>query len=210
MLIIQGGEEKRLADEYAEKAAKKKEEEKQALLNSLFKSVRKSQEDNSDNSDDEEEEFEESGEIDLYVDQRDQIYGDGEDDGEKKKNRTEKICRFFLDAVEANKYGWRWNCPNGRECIYQHKLPLGFVLKRDGNAVVLEDNTPLEEKLEEERSQLTGGTPVTLERFLKWKEEKKSQREREWEEKRLAEAKKTGTKGLNVLSGRALFKYDPT
>jgi len=68
----------------------------------------------------------------------------------------------------------------------------------------------LEEKLEEERSHLSGGIPVTLERFLAWKEAKKKKREQEWEEKREAEAKKTGGKGLNVLSGRALFKFDPT
>ncbi len=29
------------------------------------------------------------------------------------------------------------------------------------------------------------------------------------EEERLAEAKKTGTKGLHVMSGRDLFIYDP-
>lgn len=205
-----------MADEYAEKERKKKEEEKQALLNSLFKAVKRSQEENSSDEEDEEPEEEESGEIDLYTDQRDQIYGNREEGEEeegaetKKKSRTEKICNYFLNAVEQNKYGWRWVCPNGMECIYQHKLPLGYVLKREGGAVIIEDTTPLEEKLEEERSQLSGGTPVTLERFLKWKEDKKLQREREWEEKRLAEAKKTGTKGLNVLSGRALFKYDPT
>ena len=30
------------------------------------------------------------------------------------------------------------------------------------------------------------------------------------EKKRKEEAKKTGTKGTHILSGRALFKYDPT
>jgi len=22
-------------------------------------------------------------------------------------------CKHFLDAVEDEKYGWRWECPNG-------------------------------------------------------------------------------------------------
>ena len=74
-----------------------------------------------------------------------------------------------------------------------------------------EDDTILEEVLEEERSKITAamGTPVTRERFYAWKEEKKKKKEEETEKKRKEEAKKTGTKGTNVLSGRALFKYDP-
>ena len=127
----------------------------------------------------------------------------------KNRNKTDKICKYFLDAVEHNKYGWRWMCPNGMECLYKHCLPPGYVLKRDEAAVEV-NNTPLEEILEAERANLQGGTPVTLERFLKWKEDKKKQREAEWEAKREAEAKKSGTKGFNALSGRALFKYDPT
>lgn len=74
-----------------------------------------------------------------------------------------------------------------------------------------EDDTILEEVLEEERSKITSanGTPVTRERFYAWKDEKKKKKEEEIEKKRKEEAKKTGTKGTNVLSGRALFKYDP-
>jgi hypothetical protein len=127
----------------------------------------------------------------------------------KNRNKTDKICKYFLDAVEGNKYGWRWACPNGVDCLYKHCLPPGYVLKREAGAVAV-DNTPLEEVLEAERANLQGGTPVTLERFLKWKEDKKKQKEAEWEAKREAEAKKTGSKGFNALSGRALFKYDPT
>jgi len=35
-----------------------------------------------------------------------------------------------LDAVEKNKYGWFWQCPQGAGCIYRHALPPGFVLKK--------------------------------------------------------------------------------
>lgn len=43
-----------------------------------------------------------------------------------------QICKFFLDALENNKYGWFWECPNGAsKCHYRHALPPGFVLKKD-------------------------------------------------------------------------------
>ena len=50
---------------------------------------------------------------------------------------------------------------------------------------------------------------MTKERFYAWKEEKKKKKEEELEKKRKEEAKKTGTKGTHILSGKALFKYDP-
>jgi hypothetical protein len=214
-----GGEAKRLADEFAQKAAQKKEEEKKALLASLFKSVKKTQEVVEEEEEPEvvEEKYEE---IDLYTDQREQIWrSKGEDAVQDEglatwhanKDKTDKICKFFLDAVEANKYGWRWICPNGVTCIYRHALPQGYVLKRDLLAPGEErSDLLLEEQLENERHLIQQGTPVTFERFVKWKEEKKIAREKEEEKKRLEEAKKTGGKGLNVLSGRALFTYDPT
>jgi len=124
------------------------------------------------------------------------------------RDKTDKICKFFLDSVEAGKYGWRWICPNGNGCIYRHALPQGYSLKRDQGQEKKGD-TILEEQLEIERAQIQGGTPITLERFLKWKEEKRIKREKESEQKRVDEAKKSG-KGSNALSGRALFTYDPT
>ena len=32
--------------------------------------------------------------------------------GAEKTNQTDIICKFFLDAVENNKYGWFWECPD--------------------------------------------------------------------------------------------------
>ncbi|KAF6769182.1 hypothetical protein AHF37_11001 [Paragonimus kellicotti] len=56
----------------------------------------------------------------------------------KKHDATNKglppstiICKYFLDAVETLKYGWFWECRNGKSCHYRHALPPGFVLKRD-------------------------------------------------------------------------------
>ena len=42
------------------------------------------------------------------------------------KTTTEKVCKYFIDAVENGKYGWFWQCPNGGDkCMYKHSLPPG-------------------------------------------------------------------------------------
>lgn len=43
-------------------------------------------------------------------------------------NKTDIICKFFLEAVEKKQYGWFWQCPNGgKDCKYRHALPPGCV-----------------------------------------------------------------------------------
>jgi hypothetical protein len=45
-----------------------------------------------------------------------------------QRTTTDKVCKFFIEAVEEGKYGWFWTCPNGGDkCMYQHKLPQGYV-----------------------------------------------------------------------------------
>jgi hypothetical protein len=45
------------------------------------------------------------------------------------KTTTDKVCKFFIEAVEEGKYGWFWSCPNGgNDCKYVHSLPPGYVL----------------------------------------------------------------------------------
>jgi len=34
-----------------------------------------------------------------------------------RKSKTDKICKYFIEAIEKRKYGWFWKCPNGEECI---------------------------------------------------------------------------------------------
>jgi len=34
-----------------------------------------------------------------------------------RRAKTDKICRFFIDAIEKSKYGWFWKCVNGEDCI---------------------------------------------------------------------------------------------
>jgi hypothetical protein len=45
------------------------------------------------------------------------------------KTTTDKVCKYFIQAIEDQKYGWFWTCPNGGDkCMYKHSLPPGFVL----------------------------------------------------------------------------------
>lgn len=94
-------------------------------------------------------------------------------------------CQNFLDAVEDDKYGWRWECTSKeghKKCPYRHMLPAGFVvtskkererLKKEKEARGEDDRT-LEEKIEEQRAALPneGLTPVTKESFFAWKEKR--------------------------------------
>ena len=74
-----------------------------------------------------------------------------------------------------------------------------------------DDELTIEEKIEEERLLLPseGLTPVTLVSFLAWKERKAERKQKELEDRMREEAKKASGKGSSILSGRALFKFDP-
>ena len=102
------------------------------------------------------------------------------------ENMPETIitCLHFLTAVEDEKYGWRWECPNGGvKCQYRHMLPEGYVLtsKKEREAAKKEaeeakkNAKTIEEEIEEERLALKadGLTPVTKESFFAWKERRK-------------------------------------
>ena len=163
----------------------------------------------------------------LYTDMRE---GDEEEEGEggKKKDEmadwdeeklrqvvmskhgnlittTDKVCKFFIEAVENQKYGWFWTCPNGGDaCKYRHSLPPGFVLKTKEQRAAekaLMDKSPmatltLEDFLESERHKLTGTlTPVTPESFAKWKQGRLDKKAAEAEAQKMKEA-----------TGRALFE----
>ncbi|KAL4901680.1 hypothetical protein BDW74DRAFT_159932 [Aspergillus multicolor] len=98
------------------------------------------------------------------------------------RTTTDKVCKYFIEAVENQKYGWFWVCPNGGDkCMYKHSLPPGFVLKTKEQRAAekaLMDKSPLntltlEDWLESERHKLTGElTPVTPETFAKWKKDR--------------------------------------
>ena len=81
---------------------------------------------------------------DLYTDEKDKEADEKEkdkmDDWDEQKLRdvvmskhgnpkttTDKVCKYFISAVEEGKYGWFWTCPNGGDkCMYRHSLPPGY------------------------------------------------------------------------------------
>eukprot|EP01133_Synstelium_polycarpum_P016095 gene16095-19152_t len=159
--------------------------------------------------------------IDIYTDRRNDEMENWDDEKLKKvidnkrsvenKNlKTAIVCKYFLEAIEVAKYGWFWECPNGGEkCPYQHCLPPGYVLqkkkKKDEEEV---EEIPIEELIELERAKITKHTPVTLETFTKWKEEKRIQKlslAKDAEEKRIADIKA----GKTSMSGREMFVFNP-
>ena len=121
------------------------------------------------------------------------------------KTTTDKVCKYFISAVEEGKYGWFWTCPNnGDKCMYKHSLPPGFVLKTKEQRAAekaLMDKSPLktltlEDFLESERHKLTGTlTPVTPESFAKWKKDRLDKKAGEDEARQAKDA-----------PGRALFE----
>lgn len=131
-------------------------------------------------------------------------------EAEKKKAKTQIVCKYFLDAIENNKYGWFWVCPNGDGCMYRHALPPGFVLKKDKKKEEKEEEISLEELIENERAALGPNvTRITLETFLAWKKRKRQEkvdRAREELEKKKADFK--AGKSL-VVSGREVFEFRP-
>lgn len=132
-------------------------------------------------------------------------------EAEKKKPKTEIVCRFFLDAIEGNKYGWFWVCPGGGDtCIYRHALPPGFVLKKDKKKEEKEEEISLEDLIEKERAALGPNvTRITLESFLAWKKRKREERiikAEEEMERRKADFKAGKSLGI---SGREVFEFRP-
>ncbi|KAI1899507.1 hypothetical protein AGOR_G00062510 [Albula goreensis] len=133
-------------------------------------------------------------------------------EAEKKKAKTQIVCKYFLDAIENNKYGWFWVCPGGGDnCMYRHALPPGFVLKKDKKKEETEEEEiSLEELIENERSALGSNvTRITLETFLAWKKRKRQEKvqkaEQDMERKR-ADFKAGRSLGV---SGREVFEFRP-
>ncbi|KAK0500139.1 hypothetical protein EDD18DRAFT_816155 [Armillaria luteobubalina] len=162
----------------------------------------------------------------LYEDTREEKLKDTMDTWDEEKLRnvvlsktgnprttTDIVCKHFIQAIETEKFGWFWECPNGENCMYRHALPPGFVLKSQRKAMeaAAKANTiSIEEFLEVERHKLGPNlTPVTPETFAHWKKTRMDKKEAE--EEALRKAKDTQhAAGKNVgMSGRDLFQYNP-
>lgn len=165
---------------------------------------------------------------DIYTDVRDQDTMDNWDEAklaevvekkhgeaERRMPKTDIICKHFLDALEQNKYGWFWECPNGgQKCHYRHAVPPGFVLKKNKkNADEIktgEDTLTIEDLIETERAKLGGNLArITLESFLAWKKAKI--REKQASEQKERDRKRDEFKaGRSIgLSGRDMFTFRP-
>lgn len=78
-----------------------------------------------------------------------------------QKTSTDKVCKFFIQAIEDGKYGWFWVCPNGADkCMYKHALPPGYVLSRDSKLKAQTNRMPAQIRAEDQRA--TGGREGSL------------------------------------------------
>jgi len=162
----------------------------------------------------------------LYEDSREEKMADTMDQWDEEKLRsvvlskhgnpratTDIVCKYFIEAIESQKFGWFWECPNGEGCQYRHALPPGFVLKSQKKA--LEDaakaNTiSLEDFLEVERHKLGPNlTPVTPETFAIWKKTRMDKKTAEQEALKNAKELQNTAGKSSGMSGRDLFQYNP-
>eukprot|EP00055_Hartaetosiga_balthica_P005502 m.16237 g.16237 ORF g.16237 m.16237 type:complete len:409 (+) comp4587_c0_seq1:65-1291(+) len=211
------------------KALKRAEKEEKAMMDSLFKTVRPKLSALKPKKKKKEEAEVEPEKKDLYSDSRDKSNNESSADwdqemlekvvqqkhaSQKVQTSTDKVCKFFLDAVEKGLYGWFWICPNGGDnCKYRHALPAGYVLKKDRKKKEEEEaQLTLEELIDKEREELskrTNLTPINPETFAKWKKKKVEERRKALKasnkkKKKAAQAGKTGQ-----LTGREFFSFRP-
>ncbi|XP_035979884.1 zinc finger CCCH domain-containing protein 15 isoform X2 [Halichoerus grypus] len=191
---------RQVAQSEAEKKLKKDDKKKELQeLNELFKPVVAAQKISKDTMDNWDEK------------KLEEVVNKKHGEAEKKKPKTQIVCKHFLEAIENNKYGWFWVCPGGGDiCMYRHALPPGFVLKKDKKKEEKEDEISLEDLIERERSALGPNvTKITLESFLAWKKRKRQEKIDKLEqdmERRKADFK--AGKAL-VISGREVFEFRP-
>lgn len=162
----------------------------------------------------------------LYEDSREEKLADTMDQWDEEKLRsvvlskhgnprttTDIVCKFFIQAIESEKFGWFWECPNGESCQYRHALPPGFVLKSQKKAAEEAEkaNTiSLEEFLEVERHKLGSNlTPVTPETFAKWKQTRMNKKQAEDDALRKTKEQQAAAGKSNGMSGRDLFTFNP-
>ncbi|KAF7289610.1 Translation machinery-associated protein 46 [Mycena chlorophos] len=162
----------------------------------------------------------------LYADSREEKMNDTMDKWDQEKlqqvvlskagnprTTTDIVCKHFIQAIETQRFGWFWECPNGDNCMYRHALPPGFVLKSERKAAeeaAKANVISLEEFLEVERHKLGSNlTPVTPESFAIWKKTRMDKKLAEQEAMRKAKETQTAAGKNTGLSGRDLFEYNP-
>ncbi|CEH14510.1 Uncharacterized conserved protein, contains CCCH-type Zn-finger [Ceraceosorus bombacis] len=130
------------------------------------------------------------------------------------KSTTDKVCKYFLTAVEDGKYGWFWVCPNGGDnCMYRHALPPGFVLKSQRKAMEEEEKAneiSLEDFLESARHKLGAGkgTPVTEESFKVWKQRRTDAKQAQEDTEKAKKAQQAAANKMAGLTGREIWQQE--
>ncbi|KAF8312500.1 hypothetical protein DL93DRAFT_2040775, partial [Clavulina sp. PMI_390] len=166
---------------------------------------------------------------DIYADSKEDKLKDTMDQWDEEKLRTvvnskgnprtttDIVCKFFIEAIETEKFGWFWTCPNDEKekngCMYRHALPPGFVLKSQRKALeaaARADTISLEDFIEVERHKLPKTlTPVTAESFAKWKQTRQDKKLAEEQAMQAAKDAKAAAGKSSGMSGRDLFSYNP-
>ena len=168
--------------------------------------------------------------INLFKDQREEIFGaeDGIESWNQNKleeavnfnsrkyqsshNQTAIVCKFFLTAVEKMKYGWFWKCPNGFNCKFRHALPQGykFIPKSVPGKKISKVDTELLliKQIDAERNQLDSEkcTPVTYERFMAWVKKRREKKQKVREERIKKFMKDRGIKVKRMVTGKQFFE----
>lgn len=124
---------------------------------------------------------------------------------EEVLQREEKICKFYIEQLKNNKHTPNWTCPLGKSCPNKHSPPEGYAVKGSPEA----EEITIEEYIENEREKLPEKqTPMTDELFLKWRQERKTQKEKEEKEK---EKIREGNLRLGKIAptGKDLFVFKP-
>ncbi|CAH8466090.1 unnamed protein product [Heterobilharzia americana] len=149
---------------------------------------------------------------DWDISKLEEVISKKHDDDNKGLPPSTIVCRYFLDAVENYKYGWFWECPNGKTCHYRHALPPGFVLKRDQKKMDEQKEViSIEDLVERERQALgLNQTRVTLHTFMEWKKRKRIEKmAKGLADKAAREANYKQGRSAGI-SGREIFEFDPT
>jgi hypothetical protein len=130
-----------------------------------------------------------------------------------KKAQEEELAALFGEALEVGKKNKGAGANAGKMGELEPVAVEDKPKQVQETIIIEEGERTIEDIIEEERAKLLAqgktGTPVNEESFAKWKAERTAKRKEE--ERRIVEreiAKKGKSKGLSVLSGRALFDYD--
>lgn len=214
----------RVPDEFEKKESAKKEEQRQALLKSLYGSITQKVAPVAVKAPEvDEKQVAEPDKINPFVDRREAQAG---------RNKTDIVCKYFMEAVENRIYGWFWVCPNGGDaCMYRHCLPAGYELKNYDDEEEGEHEHGFNAKIAtmstDEMARLLAEDELTIAELVECLEEVRAMHARDHaDEVKLGESafkewlSKNGYAGVEQVgsakpadkekSGRELFALDPS